>query len=194
MSRTSFRRPALGGALALLLLLSACGGDDGDSAATGDSTDESIDESADEGSTIEAAEVPDDVCALASADEVGAILGETVEAQDVPGGGCQYPGETRESLYPTISVAEDVDGAGGIAGAQSGAEMTLGSTAEAITVNGFDGYVISGSLGESTSTVSQGAVAVNGLLVTVSLSGGEAASNAAIITQLLELTVTAIDA
>jgi hypothetical protein len=193
--RSSFRHPLLGSAFALLLLFSACGGDDsGDSPAMGDSSDQATDDTTSDDSDNGTVEVPEDICALVTADEVGAVLGETVEAKDVPGGGCQYAGGTSASLYPTISIAEDVAGAGGIEGAQSGAEMTLNTTGEAITVGGFDGYVVSGSLGSSTSTQTQGAVSANGLIVTITMSGGDAAANAPIVTQLLELTLAAIDA
>ncbi|MDP1805161.1 MAG: hypothetical protein Q8K72_08355, partial [Acidimicrobiales bacterium] len=179
---------------ALALVLSACGGDDDSTQSTADDTETTDETTADtvagDDTDTDKVDVPEDICALVSGEAVGAVLGETVEARDVPGGGCQYAGGTAASLYPTITVAEDADGAGGIDGARAGAEGAVSGTAEDLTVQSHDGYVVTGAVMGSTS--SQGALAVDGLIVTVSVAGGEAASNAAAITELLDLTVTAL--
>ena len=133
------------------------------------------------------ASVPGDVCALLSAAAVGAILGETVEAKAVPGGGCQFAGGTRKSLYPTISIAEDVAGAGGIKGAKSGAQAVTGGVASPLGVGGVTGYVVTGKMGGSVA--SQAAVSIHGLLVTATVSGGEKESNEKVLAEILKLAV-----
>jgi hypothetical protein len=136
------------------------------------------------------AAAPADVCKLLSVTDVGAILGEKVEAKQAPGGGCQFAGGTRQSLYPLVTVTEDFAGAGGIDGSKSGAQATTGAVATPLTVGGASGYVVTGKLLGSTST--QGAVATRGLLVSVTLAGGEKASNEKVVTKLLELTLPKI--
>ncbi|CAN5627007.1 hypothetical protein BH09MYX1_BH09MYX1_37410 [soil metagenome] len=131
------------------------------------------------------ADVPGDVCKLLSVAEVGAILGETVEAKPVPGGGCQFAGGTRKSLYPTFTVQEDVPGAGGIEGAKTGAQAVTAGTATSLSVGGVSGYVVTGQTMGATAT--QAAVAKSGLIVSVTMSGGEKANNEKIATQLLAL-------
>ncbi len=134
---------------------------------------------------VKRAAVPADVCSLLSAADVGVVLGEKVESKEVPGGGCQFPGGTRKSLYPTVSVAEDVAGAGGIEGAKTGAQGTVGGVTSPLTVNGASGYVVTGKIMNSTST--QAAVATKGLIVTVTLAGGEKATNEKIAADILKL-------
>ena len=91
------------------------------------------------------------------------------------------------SLYPTVSVAEDFAGAGGIEGAKAGAQATVSAVATPLTVGGASGYVVTGKMMNSTST--QAAVAHKGLLVTVTMSGGEKARNEKIAADLLKLTL-----
>lgn len=184
-------------ALAVCLGLSACGGDDAapNDAATNDQNSDGGSGGGDvpgedAGYGGEAGSVPEDLCALVSAEDVGAVLGETVQAQMTPSGDCQYPGGSATSLYPLISVQQDIGGAGGIEGVQSAAEAALGGTAEPLSVAGGEGFVVNGSSG--VSTVSQGAVAAGGFIVSVSLSGGDPAGNTDIIGQLVELTISAL--
>lgn len=179
------------GLVALTLLLAACGGDDGDSTSSGDTTADAGTDAGDDGTGGERAEVPDDVCALVTAEQVAAVTGEAgVIAEDVPGGGCRYPGEdVRNTVAPTISIAEDVAGAGGITAAQMGAEAALGGTAEAITVDGAPGYLISGEVMGFSST--QAAVAHDGLIITVGVNGSDPA-NAQRAEQLLQITLDAL--
>lgn len=187
MHKTRAMRHMLGAqasyvALASFVLLSSCKPKDGTStvadAAAGPTN---------AASSGKRAAVPADVCKLVSAADVGAVLGEKVEAKDVPGGGCQFAGGTRKSLYPTLSVAEDFAGAGGIEGAKAGAQATVGGVATPLTVSGASGYVVTGKVATSVST--QAAVAWKGLLVTVTLSGGEKASNEKIAAEIVKLTL-----
>jgi len=182
-------------AVAATLTLSACGGDD----APSDGAQESADTGAEPGEgsvTAPGSEesqpsvaVPEDLCVLISAEDVGAVLGEPVRAEPAAYG-CSYLGDVRESVYPLITAQEDVEGAGGIAAAQTGAELTVSGTGESLTVDGNPGYVVHGSFGAGT--VSQGGVAVNGLIVTVTLSGGEPVANNATVIALLELAAAAV--
>lgn len=121
-----------------------------------------------------------DVCKLLSAADVRAILGEKVEPKDVPRG-------TRKSLYPLITVLEDTPGAGGIEGAKTGAKAATGGTPAPLTVSGASGFVVTGQLMGSTST--QGAVAKNGLIVSVTVAGGEKAGNEKVVADILKLTL-----
>jgi hypothetical protein len=133
------------------------------------------------------AAVPADVCKLLSAADVGAVLGEKVEAKEAPGGGCQFPGGTRKSLYPLVTVQEDFAGAGGIEGAKTGAQLTTRGTATPLVVAGASGYVVTGQVMGSTST--QAAVATRGLIASVTVSGGEKATNEKVVVKILELTL-----
>jgi hypothetical protein len=181
LKRRSFRALLC---LAPIFLIASC--KDKDSAAAGDGGAAATGAAAPAGKR---AAVPADVCKLLSAADVSAILGEKVEPKAVPGGGCQFPGGTAKSLYPTISVQEDTPGAGGIDGAKAGAQATTGGTASPLTVGGASGYVVTGRLG---STATQAAVAKNGLIVTVTVSGGAKAGNEKVVTDILKLVVAKI--
>lgn len=153
--------------------------------ASGATTDAST--SAPKGATAaKSAAVPANVCALFKVAEVEALLGEKVEAKDVPGGGCQFAGGTRTSLYPTVSIAEDFAGAGGIEGAKTGAQAAAGGTATPLTVGGATGFVVTGQR-MAGATITQAGVAHRGLLVTVTMSGGEKAKNEKVASKLLEM-------
>ena len=130
--------------------------------------------------------VPVDVCKLLSAADVSAILGEKVEPKAVPGGGCQFPGGTAKSLYPLITVLEDTPGAGGIDGAKAGAQAATGGTAAPLTVGGVSGFVVTGRMG---GTATQAAVAKKGLIVSVTVSGGEKVGNEKVVAEILKLTL-----
>ncbi len=137
----------------------------------------------------EAATVPSDVCALFDNATVSALVGETVVGEPTPNGGCRYPASTAQSLAPIIEIAPDFEGAGGIAGAQSGVEAMVGTPAAPLTVGGYSGYLVSGTVPGTSMMLSQGAVAVKGLIVTIGATGPDAAQNAAVITALMETVV-----
>jgi len=174
-------------AFALVILASADGCTPKSSSSTASTDAATGASSAAPAATGKRAAVPADVCALLSAADVGAILGEKVEARPVPGGGCQYPGGTRASLYPTISIAEDFAGAGGIEGARTGGAAATGGVATPLTVGGAPGYVVTGARMGSTTT--QAAVAIHGLLATVTLAGGEKTGNEKIAASILKLAI-----
>lgn len=138
------------------------------------------------GAATKSAAVPANVCALFNVAEVEALLGEKVEAKDVPGGGCQFAGGTRTSLYPTVSIAEDFAGAGGIEGAKTGAQAAAGGTATPLTVGGASGFVVTGQR-MAGKTMTQAGVAHRGLLVSVTMAGGEKAKNEKVGTELLKM-------
>lgn len=172
-------------AFALLLLTSfvGCKPKEGTTTASGDASTTS----AAAAPAGKRAAVPANVCALFSVADIGALLGEKVEAKDVPGGGCQFAGGTAKSLYPTVSVAEDVAGAGGIEGAKTGAQGAVGAVATPLSAGGATGYVVTGKMMTATST--QAAVAFKGLLVSVTMSGGEKAGNEKIAAEIVKLTL-----
>lgn len=168
--------------LAIVLFSFACTPKD---APSGSNVDASSGAPVTKGAAAKGAAVPADVCALFNVADVEALLGEKVEAKQVPGGGCQFAGGSRTSLYPTVSVAEDFAGAGGIEGAKTGAQATTGGTASPLSVGGANGYVVTGQ--KMGSSMSQAAVAHRGLLVTVTASGGEKAGTEKAVTGLVKL-------
>lgn len=166
--------------LVIVLFSAACTPKDSASGA-----DASSGAPATKGAAGKGAAVPADVCALFNIADVEALLGEKVEAKPVPGGGCQFAGGARTSLYPTVSVAEDFAGAGGIEGAKTGAQATTGGTASPLSIGGANGYVVTGQ--KMGSSMSQAAVAHRGLLVTATASGGEKAGTEKAVTGLVKL-------
>lgn len=177
-------------ALGLTLVLGACGGggsDDKDSA-SGDT--KSTTTVAADGDV--SGEVPSDICALVSADKIAAITGETeVTANDVPGGGCQYKDGSARGVYPTVDIKPADDYAGGIEGAQTGAEGVTGGTAEPITVGTATGYFVSGN--KSGASASQAAVETdNGLIIIVSMAGADFAAQKQYAPAILKLFVEAV--
>ena len=177
-------------ALGLGLVLAACGGgsDDKD-AASGDAKTATTLVAGDESET---AEVPDDICAFVTADKIAAITGETgVSANDVPGGGCQYKDASARGVYPTVDIKRATDYAGGIEGAQIGAEGVTGGTAEPITVGTATGYFVAGKA--SGASASQAAVETDdGLIIIVSMAGADYAAHKSYAPQILELFVAAL--
>ncbi len=175
------RSPSFKVAICVAFLLAAsCKEKDGSSGAAGSATAKATAAPAGKGA------VPADVCKLLSAADVSAILGEKVEPKAVPGGGCQFPGGTAKSLYPLITVLEDTPGAGGIDGAKAGAQAATGGTAAPLTVSGVPGFVVTGRMG---GTATQAAVAKKGLIVSVTVSGGEKAGNEKVVSEILKLTL-----
>ena len=83
------------------------------------------------------------------------------------------------------------DGGDGLATAQADAETALGAAAEPVTVGEATGFVVSGTL-VGGRTASQGAVALEGLIVSVTVTGGDPAANVGVVTRLLELTLAGL--
>ena len=188
---------ALGLVIGLVIGLAACGGDDDDSkdAASTTSTtstegaaDGGVDEGADaDGGTTTVTHVTDDTCDLIPAEKVAEIIEEEgVVADKVAGGGCVYLSDATDGLLPTVIVADEADTPGGIEGARRGAEGALGVTGSAITVGGHPGYLVAGEMEGASSA--QAAAAVNGKIVTVTLSANDPEA----ATQILELAVAAL--
>lgn len=176
-------------ALGLTLILGACGGggsDDKDTASDDTKSTTSV------AAGDDAAEVPSDICALVSADKIAAITGETdVTANDVPGGGCQYKDGSGRGVYPTVDIKPADDYAGGIEGAQTGAEGVTGGTAEPITVGTAKGYFVSGN--KAGASASQAAVETDdGLIVIVSMAGADFAAQKQYAPAILKLFVDAV--
>jgi hypothetical protein len=168
--------------LALMLVLgtgvTACGGDDNaadtdSTAPAGDDSSQDTSPSADDG---DAASIPDDVCALLSADEVGAVLGETVEAQPAPQGGCSYNGESRESLYPNIYL-------------EDAADSDITGVGDPISVDGHDGFIRDSGAATGAS-VFEGVLVVDDILVRVVVNSDDMAGQRGTVIKLLELTAS----
>ncbi|MDQ3734731.1 MAG: hypothetical protein M3400_12195, partial [Actinomycetota bacterium] len=83
------------------------------------------------------------------------------------------------------------DAGGGLDTARVESEADLGGTAQPLDVGGNQGYVVLGMRGETA--VGQGAVAVNGLIVSVTLTSAMGAEDdASLVSDLLELTLNTL--
>jgi hypothetical protein len=172
-------RAASGVALVLVLGLglNACGGDDtGSTAPARDGGSQTTAASADDGGDGEAATIPDDVCALVSAAEVGAILGETVDPQPAPQGGCTYNGESRDSLYPNIYL-------------EDAADSDITGVGDPISVDGHDGFIRDSGAATGAS-VFEGVLVVDDILVRVVVNSDDLAGDRATVIELLKLTAS----
>lgn len=179
-------------ALGLTVVLGACGGGGSDDKDTASGDTKATTTAAASDDSSDAAEVPEDICALVTADKIAAITGETgVTANDVPGGGCQYKDASARGVYPTVDIKPAADYAGGIEGAQTGAEGVTGGTAESITVGTATGYFVAGKA--SGASASQAAVETdNGLIIIVSMAGADFAAHRSYAPAILKLFVDAL--
>lgn len=119
------------------------------------------------------------------------MLGETVEAKpNAAGDGCQYLDGVDPRLIPVITVMEDSAETGGIEAEQAEAETELSGMADPLTVNGNAGFMVINTL--LTVSVSRAAVAADGLIVAVTVNGGDPAENVDVNIQLIELTLAAL--
>jgi len=135
--------------------------------------------------------VPEDLCALVSAEDVSAVVAETVAiGEAAEAGACIYQAGSTEDLVVSLGLVAEGD-IGGLEGARSQLEETVGATSVPVTVIDNEGFVASGTL--SGRPFSSGAAALdNGLLVIVTLGNGDPVRHTEQITQLLELTIGAL--
>lgn len=208
MITTPLARRVAALALASMLCV-ACGSDSDDSAASDDApTTEQVNDNplgegtvapdtetddadagdsgdADSNDSGDALTPPEDLCLVVTADDIAPITGEAGVSARTDPFGCTYSGEdVRNSVYPTVSVQENFDGAGGLEGAKAGAQAASGGTATDIEVDGNAGFVVVGSALGSPNTAA--VVEYRGLLVSTNLSG----DNAAMAEQILATVIS----
>ena len=209
MITTPFARRAAALAIASLLCV-ACGSDSDDSAASSNptteqdtgsplgegtvapdtddadsgDTDSGDTDSSDSSDSGDALTPPEDLCLVVTADDIAPITGEAGVSARTDPFGCTYSGEdVRNSVYPTVSVQENFDGADGLEGAKSGAQSVSGGTATDIEIDGNPGFVVVGNAMGSPSTAA--VVEYRGLLVSANLSGDNAAMAEQILTTVI---------
>jgi len=164
-------------AIALTLSISACGGDD---------APPSVIESSG-GSTAPVDYPIDDVCAILSTEDVGSVLGREVEATPSPGS-CTFASAGGDNSPSVISVIDDPGG--GLESARPESEAALGAAAQPLDVGGIEGYVVIGAQGETS--VAQGAVAAEELIISVSTVGGAVEDIGAVVQALLEIALDSL--
>lgn len=135
--------------------------------------------------------MPEDLCAVVSAEEVSAVVAETVAiGEEAELGSCIYQAGSTEDLVVALGLVTQGE-AGGLEGARSQVEQTVGAPSVPVTVSGNEGFVASGTL--SGRPFSSGAIALDfGLLVVVTLANGDPERQTDLVTQLLELTTGAL--
>lgn len=200
-------RVAACAATALTVLLAGCSSEGGETAApdtsvtavtevaplppstesaTPESTTESTPSPSSAGSApVAAAEVPADACALFDAAVLSALVGETVEGTIIGPGVCQFSGTDVNGMLPTVAVRQNVDGAGGLDAARTGAEGTVRDVAQPLDIDGSPGFLIVG--GANGPAV--GGATVHGFLITVAVVNGKPDTKAATLTSMLRTAV-----
>ena len=113
-----------------------------------------------------------------SAEEVGAILGETITAAPAPQGGCSYNGESADSLYPQIYF-------------EDAALFDITGVGDPISVAGYDGY-INDSGAATGASVFEGVIIVDGVLIRVVANSDDIAGDTPFVKQLLELAASSL--
>ncbi len=134
--------------------------------------------------------VPEDLCTVVSAEDVSAVVAQAVAVGEAAEpGACIYQAGGTEDLVVSLGIVPEGE-AGGFEGARSQLEETVGAASEPVTVLGNEGFVAMGTL--NGGPFSSGAVALDGLLVIVTLGNGDPELHAEQMTQLLELTIGAL--
>ena len=165
-------------AVLAMSLLGACGGSDDPAPSSGATTAAADDSSDDSGGSTEAL----DACTVLSVDEVGTILGGTVTAEEVPGGGCSFDQE--DPRAPSTSIS-GVVGAGGGFDASKGGNVTSGEVEDVAGV-GDGAWVAIGTTGGDNQQ-GQGVAAVGDQLINVAVIQGNGLDAAAVRTMTVDL-------
>lgn len=188
---TSLTRAAGLLAVGLALSLSACSGGGGGGGGAADSTGPSsnAESSSQESSTspVPPGDPVEDVCALLSTKDVSGILQNDMVATATPHT-CTYTPSSGDGPPQVITVQPDPGGALDTARADS--EAALNGVAQPVEVAGNKGYAVFGLQGETI--LGQGAVSVNGRIVTTSVIGGGPGDLVSIVLALLELAVESL--
>lgn len=154
-------------AVAVLVLLAGCGGDDSSDADSPSATGTSSPTAGEK-----AAEAPSDVCAVLSDADVSAAVGATLTANQDPGGGCTYKPEDPRDLSVSVTVLSAAEG-GGFDSYVSG----IGASYKKFTKKDLPGVgdravVASGETVYGGSHQAASVAEAGGLLVTANALGG----------------------
>jgi hypothetical protein len=160
------------------LFLVGCGGDDGDDGGTADDTSSSSSEpdteptESEESEEVEEPSGPLGICGLITAEEMSGVLGGTVAAQEIPGGGCNFA-QTADPRAASAALNETTvnDFAGGFEGTRTGVSTVVEGEVEDLEGVGDDAFVVvgSGAGGMGGSTIGAGAVLIGETVVQVTL-------------------------
>jgi hypothetical protein len=178
--------------LALALAVAGCGGDSGaDGAGASEPSGDAGDSSAGEPAGTEDAV---DVCALVTAEQVGAVLGATVTLSEVPGGGCTFGQEDPRATSVALSSSVVDEAAGGFDGAVSGVTAVVEGEPVDVPV-GDRGLLVVGPAFGGESDQGGGLVQIGSTLVQVTLlQGGDLSADevGALTTDVLQLAADAL--
>ena len=155
-----FAAPVASAATAILLL-GACS-DDPDTTEPDDTTEV-------DGGPV--TEVPAEACDVISAEEVAAVVGDTITAAPGPRQSCTYTGEDSERLWPTIYFERfsDFDFGPALEG-------------EPITVAGYEGYILDAGVAGI-----EGVLTVDSVVIRVVAASDDIAGDTPVVEDLLEL-------
>lgn len=165
-------RTCLVGLATLALLgLAACGGGDapaGDDSAAGSSSGATAGAAPEE-----AADVPDDLCSLVSAEELGDALGVTVTTEPGPVDTCDFGEEDPRGVSGSYGVVPAEDN-GGYAAYRSGMTSVM-EDPEVTAVDGLGAAaeIAFGSLAGGYGTQAAGAADLGSVVVTTNVLGGD---------------------
>lgn len=174
----------------LLVTLAGCGGGD---SGTDSGTDSGADTSSSSDGGEPAAEAPADICGTVAADDVGAAMGVTVTAEDVPGGGCSYEQEDPRAASASVSTVPTTDSNGGFEAAVTGARAVLTEVEESpVSGIGDQAIILSGTFSGMGSQATTGLVDLGGYAVLVQVLGGDTATHADLTEAVMKVAVDAM--
>lgn len=168
--------------LATVFSLSACSDDGGESSGgdgpgSSSATDDSSPDDSSPDDTEPADAEPDaepadavDVCATLTPEQVGAALGGTVTAEEIPGGGCNFS-NTDDPRAPSaaINVSPVNDFAGGFEGTRQGITSVVDGEVQDLPDVGDGAFFVIGSALGGTSNSGAGAVLLGDQVVQLTL-------------------------
>ena len=166
--------------LATVFSSSACSDDGGDSSddepSSSSPDDTSPDDTSPDGSEGEGTEAEGepseaiDVCTVLTAEQVGAALGGTVTAEEIPGGGCNFS-NADDPRSPSAAFNQSTvdDVAGGFEGTRQGVTSIVEGEVQDLPDVGDDAFFVVGPALGSTSITGSGAVLLGDQVVQLTL-------------------------
>jgi hypothetical protein len=161
-----FAAPVAGAATAILLL-GACSDD---SESPGDTAEPDTTEVSTEDDGV-VTEVPAEACDVISAEEVGAVVGDTITAAPGPRQSCTYTGEDSERLWPSIYFEEFSQFDFGPEGQR-----------DPISVAGYEGYIL-----DAGAAGIEGVLTVDSVVIRVVAASDDIPGDTPVVEDLLEL-------
>ncbi|MCW2752098.1 MAG: hypothetical protein JWR83_3208 [Aeromicrobium sp.] len=172
------RRGIAVSAVLMVCVLGACGGKDNSAASSDGSTPSATSSKPDATKAM-------DVCKTISTDDIGAIMGATVTAEEVPGGGCTY---NQTDLHaPSIGIFAIIGAGGGYDATKGG--VAVKGTPEDLSGIGDGAWVAVGTMG-GDNLQGQGVASVGNQLINISLNQSKGLSGDVVkdfMTKLLTL-------